>query len=216
VGRRIGWALSTLLLLATGAVGVYTGLRELDGALTALQYSVTIGVLSYGIVGLAAGAAMAVRHRWSVSLAALWGIIVTYVSATAALAYAGAGATIGGAIAGGLAAALIAAGVVWSAHASSRSAPSADESGRAVRMLAVVAVLSVGAANLGGCYAYYETAPGVADRDGLRTKVVLTKREPDRLIAGDLTVCWVIPEVYAGIRPGDHWRCNWQVVPSGM
>jgi hypothetical protein len=144
-----------------GAVRIYNGIRELDGARTALQYSVTIDVLSYGLVGLAAGAAMA----------------------------------------------LIGAGVVWSARASSR---------RVAHTLAILAALSAGAVALGGCYAYYESAPGVADRRGMRTKRVLAKREPDRLIAEDLTVCWVIPDVFAGIKPGDVWRCDWQVVPSGM
>jgi hypothetical protein len=88
--------------------------------------------------------------------------------------------------------------------------------GRIGRGLPLLLLLAVGAVGLGGCSAYYQRGLGVADRNGMQTKRVLTKREPDRLIADDLTVCWVVPDVYAGIRAGDHWRCNWQVVPSGM
>ena len=70
-------------------------------------------------------------------------------------------------------------------------------------------------AGLGGCFAFYQSAPGVMD-GGVQTKRVLAKREPDRLIADDLTVCWVIPDVFKGVKPGDVFHCNWQVVPAGM
>ena len=84
--------------------------------------------------------------------------------------------------------------------------------GRRTRwVLSVVALL----ATVGGsaaCRQLYSGPPVVRDRgsDRLVTKVVRAKREPDRLIAEDLSVCWVIPDVFAGIRPGDHWRCDWR------
>jgi hypothetical protein len=115
--QRIGWWLTLLTLLVTGVRGVVSGSLELDEARTPLQRSVTIGVLTYGVVGLAATAALLARRRAAVWLAALWGVAETYAASTAALAYAGGDATVGGAVASGVAAALIAVGVVWGARA---------------------------------------------------------------------------------------------------
>jgi uncharacterized membrane protein len=213
--RKIGRALSLLLLLGTGATGLYNGVRDLPGAATTLQYSVTIGVLLYGTLGVAAGVAMAMEHPSSVWLAALWGVVATYVASTAALAYAGSDATVRGAVAGGLGTALIAAGVVWSARASARQ-PAARDPGGGVRTLAIVTVVLGGAVGLGSCRSLYQSPSVPGEIGGVVTKVVRAKREPDRLIAEDLSVCWVIPEVFAGIKPGDHWRCDWRRIPSGM
>jgi hypothetical protein len=213
--RKIGWALSLLLLFGTGALGLFSGVRELSVADTSLQYSVTVGVLLYGIVGVAAGAAMAAEHPSSVWLAAIWGVIVTYVASTAALAYAGAGATMRGAVASGLATALIAAGVVWSARASTRR-HGARQAGRGARTLAIVTVMLSGAVGLGSCRSLFQSPSVPGEIGGVVTKVVRAKREPDRLIAEDLSVCWVIPEVFAGIKPGDHWRCDWRRIPPDM
>jgi hypothetical protein len=84
--------------------------------------------------------------------------------------------------------------------------------GRRTRwVLSVVALLATVGASA-ACRQLYSGPPVVRDRgsDRLVTKVVRAKREPDRLIAEDLSVCWVIPDVFAGIRPGDHWRCDWR------
>ena len=116
--RKVGWSLTLLMLFATGLAGVLNGVRELGDARTPLQRSVTMGVLLYGVFGLAAGVAMIARHRASVWLAASWGVVVTYVASTAALAYAGPDATVVGGVASGVASALIAAGVTWGARTS--------------------------------------------------------------------------------------------------
>jgi uncharacterized membrane protein len=213
--RKIGWALSLLVLLGTGATGIYNGARELPGAHTTLQYSVTIGVLLYGILGVAAGAAMAVRHPLSVWLAALWGVVVTYVASTAALAYAGPDATVGGAVGGGLGAALIAVGVIWSARASTGQSQ-APEARDPMRGAAIATLLLAGLSGLGACRQLYSGPPVVRERDDWITKRVRAKREPDRLIAEDLSVCWVVPDVFANIRPGDAWRCDWRHIPTGQ
>jgi hypothetical protein len=123
--RSVAGTLSVLMLLATGVLGVYSGTRELGDAHTRLQKSVTIGLLVYGALGLAATAAMLARHRSAVWLATLWGVVVTYVASTAALAYAGSDATIVGAVAAGIASALIAVGVVWGARVMTRRAGTA-------------------------------------------------------------------------------------------
>jgi uncharacterized membrane protein YuzA (DUF378 family) len=122
MGRKAAWILSVLVLLNTGALGVYNGITELSQATTPLQKSVTAGVLIYGILGLAGAIAFMVRRRPAVWLSLAWTAVVTYVSSTAAFAYAGADATVGGAIAAGIGAALIGLGIVWCAVAITRPA----------------------------------------------------------------------------------------------
>jgi hypothetical protein len=81
---------------------------------------------------------------------------------------------------------------------------------------AVFAILTATLIGLGACRQLYTGPPVVTNRggDGLVAKRVRAKREPDRLIAEDLSVCWVIPEVFAGVKAGDVWRCAWRIVPS--
>ena len=152
--HKIGRALSLIVLFGTGAVGPYND-----------------------ALGVAAGVALALRHRASVWLAACWGVAITYVSSLAAIAYAG-----------------------------------------PVRGAAIAAILLGSMSGLGACRQLYSGPPVVADRnvDRLSTKRVRAKREPDRLIAEDLSVCFVIPEVYASVQPGAAWRCAWRHVPEGQ
>jgi hypothetical protein len=115
--------LSVLLLLVTGVLGILNGTHELGDARTALQKSVTIGVLVYGVLGLLGAMALARRLSISLPLAAAWAVVVTYVASTAAIAYAGEEATVVGAVAAGVATALIGAGVVYVARRTTRRAP---------------------------------------------------------------------------------------------
>jgi hypothetical protein len=124
MGRTVAWVLSVLMLLGTGTVGIYSGINDLSGVMTPLQYSVTLGVILYGVLGLAAGGLLLRRHRWSIRLAAAWTVVVTYVASAAALAYAGPNATIIGAVFGGIGAALVGAAVVWGAKTAVRAGPS--------------------------------------------------------------------------------------------
>ena len=87
------------------------------------------------------------------------------------------------------------------------------------RVMALIIVVVGCVSGPTACRQLYSGPPVVRDRDdrdGLVTKRVRAKREPDRLIAEDLSVCWVIPEVYAGVKPGDHWRCAWRHIPEGQ
>ncbi|HEX5076449.1 MAG TPA: hypothetical protein VFW03_24775 [Gemmatimonadaceae bacterium] len=120
MGRKAAWIVAILLLLNTGLVGFYNGVREFSEAHTPLQKSVTAGVFIYGIFGLSAAVALFVRHRWSVPLSAVWAVVVTYVASTAALAYEGEEATIGAAITAGVGAGLIGVFVVWCARVVTR------------------------------------------------------------------------------------------------
>jgi len=115
MGRTIAWVLSTLVLLTTGAIGLYSGIADISGARTPLQWSVTIGVIVYGVLGLLGGAALALRKRPALALAAAWAVVVTYVASTAAVAYGGADVPLSAPISGGIGAALVGAGVVWTA-----------------------------------------------------------------------------------------------------
>jgi hypothetical protein len=214
--RNVARVLSVVMLFATGATGLYNGLRELGYTLTPLQRSVSIGVLVYGVLGIAAGVALVARHPSSIWLAALWGLVVVYVSAVAAIAYAGSDASVVGAIASGMASGLIAAGVIWSARTSARR-PTGPEIRRPTQTAVVVALLLAGMSGLEACRQLYSGPPVVRERDGTwATKRVRAKREPDRLIAEDLSVCWVVPQVFANIKPGDSWRCDWRHVPTGQ
>ena len=123
MGRTLAWLLATLALVATGALGVYNGLTEWGDAQTGWQKSVTGGVIAYGVLGLIGGAGLLARRRWSVGFAIAWGLVVTYVAATAALAYAGDAASIGGAVGAGAASAVIAVLVVLGARLGTRREP---------------------------------------------------------------------------------------------
>jgi len=117
-------------------------------------------------------------------------------------------------LAAGIAAALIGAAVVWGARVAVRSRETLELARRARRMAPII--LLVGCVPVwSACRQVYGGPPVVGRTDGLLTKRVRAKREPNELIAEDLTVCSVIPEVYAGIRPGDSWRCAWRYVPEG-
>jgi hypothetical protein len=119
----IAWTLALFVLFVTGVLGLFNGLRELSDPLTPLQRSVSVGVLVYGVLGLAGGIALMAGHRAAAWLAAVWGVIVTYVASIAPIAYGGAEGTLIGAVASGIASALIAVGVVWVARTSAATAP---------------------------------------------------------------------------------------------
>ena len=121
MARKVAWIVSILLLLNTGGIGVYNGITELADARTPLQKSVTLGVLLYGIFGLAAAIMLSARRLAAVWLTVVWAIVVTYVASTAALAYAGTDATVGAAVGAGIGALLLGVGVVWCARVVTRS-----------------------------------------------------------------------------------------------
>ena len=120
--RKAAWILSILVLANTGALGLYNGVTELSDAHTALQRSVTMGVLIYGVLGVAAVVALIARHGSAVWLTAGWAVVITYVASMAAVAYAGDDASVGGAIAAGVGAAVLGIGIVWCARMITRPA----------------------------------------------------------------------------------------------
>jgi hypothetical protein len=107
--------LAFLLLAASGAMGVYNGIYEWDSPRSPLQRSVTICIVVYGVLGLLGAVGLLRRARWTAWATAAWGVVITYVGAMAAIAYAP-DATTGGAVAAGVITAVIAVFVVWTAE----------------------------------------------------------------------------------------------------
>jgi hypothetical protein len=121
VVRKAAWIVSIFLLLNTGVLGMFSGVNDLADAGTPLQRSVTYGVITYALLGLAAAGALLVRHRSARWLTVGWATVVTYVASAAGPAYAGADASMAGAISGGIGAALVGALVVWATRVSTRA-----------------------------------------------------------------------------------------------
>ena len=115
MGRKIAWVLSLALLVVTGVVGVYNGLREWGDGRTPAQHSVPVGVLLYGILGLITSLGLFRGRRWSVGTAIAWGISITYVPGVAIMAFVGEDAILSSAISESAASAVIGAGVIWTA-----------------------------------------------------------------------------------------------------
>ena len=84
--------IAALLLAGIGALGIQNGIDDMMGGdekKTALQQSVNIGGLIYGLLGLAAGAGVLFCRRWGYRLSIAWGVVVTYTGGMASHAYGG-------------------------------------------------------------------------------------------------------------------------------
>jgi hypothetical protein len=130
MGRKIAWILSLVLLLFTGAVGVYNGLTEWREGRTPAQHSVTLGVLLYGVFGLITAYGLFRRRRWSVATSIVWTIAVSYVPGVAVMVYGGEGAILSSAIAASAGSVLVALAVVWTAHVMTRGDVEIARTGR--------------------------------------------------------------------------------------
>jgi hypothetical protein len=128
--KKAGWILAIVLLLATGFLGLYNGIRDRGQGLTALQHSVTIAVLLYGVLGFTGAFGLLRRRRWSVGVALAWAAVVTYTGTVASFAFhdptfAEPGtltAVLGSFLGSGVASAL----VVWGAHVATKPVPTAS------------------------------------------------------------------------------------------
>jgi len=85
---------------------------------------------------------------------------------------------------------------------------------RRARGVVSIVLLAACSPGIAACRQLYSGPPIAGESDGLRTKRVRAKQEPNVLIAEDLTECAVIPEVFRRVNPGDHWRCAWRPVPG--
>lgn len=122
--RKVAWILSIILLLVTGVAGILNAWREWDDPNGALQRSVTLGVLLYGLLGVAGAVGLVLRRKWSVRVAAAWAIAVTYAATVASFAFHdptfSQSGTVGGTIAACISTALIGWFVVWAARSATR------------------------------------------------------------------------------------------------
>ena len=112
--ERLARALTISTLLLAGVLGLRSGLDDLAIAQTALQKSVTYGVLAYGVLSFVAAGATVAGKRWAIAVTTLWGVIVVYVATGATIAYGGADGTGGAAIGSGIASAAVAGALIWS------------------------------------------------------------------------------------------------------
>jgi len=115
MGRKIAFALSLLVLIVTGVLGIYNGSNEWRGASTGWQQSVTAGEFVYGVLGLATAYGMIRRRWWTVGAAIAWAVGVIYVPGVAVMAYGGKDATLRSALLASAMSALIALGIIWTA-----------------------------------------------------------------------------------------------------
>ena len=121
MGRKIAWVVSLALLIFSGVVGTYNGLTEWGEGRNALQHSVTVGVLLYGIFGLISAYGLARRKRWSLRTVIVWTIAVSYVPGVAVMAYAGEDAILASAVAASVGSLLLALGVIWTTNVMTRA-----------------------------------------------------------------------------------------------
>ena len=123
--RNAGWVVAIAVLFLTGVAGLSDGPGDFRGANTGWQFTVAIGVTLYGVTGLVAAVGLALRKRWSLRVAQLWGAVITYTAAVASFAYTEAEVSVGtkafAAIAGGVVTAIIAALIVWAARVATRA-----------------------------------------------------------------------------------------------
>jgi hypothetical protein len=112
-GRSIARILAVLVLAGTGGIGIYNGFDEWANDYSLFQRAVYVGVVLYGVLGIAATYGVLRRRRWSHAVVVAWAVTVTFVSGTAALAYGGPEVTAVAAISAGIGGALVGAFVVW-------------------------------------------------------------------------------------------------------
>jgi hypothetical protein len=113
MGRSIARVVAVLALAATGAIGIYNGFDEWANPYSPFQRAVYVGVVLYGVLGLVGTYGVLRRRSWSHAVVVAWALAVTFVSGTAALAYAGPEVTALAAIAAGAGGALIGTFAVW-------------------------------------------------------------------------------------------------------
>lgn len=133
--RKFARFVALALLVVTAAAGLNEGLRDIGEGDTALQRTVPMGVLAYGVLGLVAAVGLARRRSWAVPCSFAWTLTVVYTASVASFAFHDPAfaqdGTIAGVVGAGVSTALMGAFVVWVARFSSRHrrVPSATASG---------------------------------------------------------------------------------------
>lgn len=130
--KKVGWILAIALLLVSGYAGVTESFEQLGQDVTALQRSVSVAVLIYGVLGFVGAFALIRRRPWSVGVTAVWGAATLYAATIASFAFHDPSFSQSGTITGTVAAfasvATICGLVVWATRANTR-VPSSAETG---------------------------------------------------------------------------------------
>lgn len=119
--RYIALIVAAGAMLILSALGGLNGIDGLDDDGTLLQRSVSIASVLYAAFGLAAGAGVLFRRRWSYPLAIVWAILVTYTGSVASVAWAEKGQPIFAPVVGAFLLCFVICGfVVWCVHIATR------------------------------------------------------------------------------------------------
>jgi hypothetical protein len=85
--RRIGRFLAIAFFALTALAGINNGFNEVGDATTALQLSVQIGDIAWGIFGLMVAIGIWRRQVWTGSMSIAWALTVTYTASVASFAF---------------------------------------------------------------------------------------------------------------------------------
>jgi len=119
--RKIAVWVSGLLLLTIGVLGVVNAVTEWSDWQTALQHSVIVASLLYGLSGIVAGIGVLMRRRWGFTFSVLCGLAATWAGTTASMAWAESGQPILSAVVFAAVACVLMMGAIsWLAHFATR------------------------------------------------------------------------------------------------
>ena len=128
--RKAAWILAIVVIGLTGLVGLYEGPRDIGGAETTLQKSVSIAVTLYGLFGVLGAIGLARRKPWSVPVVAAFALAVMYAATIASFAFhdptISQEGTLAGVIGAGVSTAVFGALMVWAARSATRLPPPAE------------------------------------------------------------------------------------------
>jgi hypothetical protein len=85
--KKLRFWLAMFLLVVSGVAGINNAMREFGEGATMLQRSVGYGVALYAVLGLIGAAGLRRRRPWVVTVAAAWGVTITYVASVASFAF---------------------------------------------------------------------------------------------------------------------------------
>ena len=130
--KKVGRFVALALLGIFGVLGLVNGMREWGDGITALQRSVTVAVLLYGVLGLLGVLGMLRRQRWVVPVTVMWTLASMWAGSVASFAFHDPRleqqGTLVGVISAGVSILLVGSFVVWMARDAVRSPVTAPSS----------------------------------------------------------------------------------------
>ena len=109
--------LSAAIVTVISVLGGMNGIDGLPDEGTFFQKSVAVASIIYALLGIGAGVGVLLRKRWSLTLAILWGVVVTYTGTVASVAWAERGQPIMASLVLALLICVVVCGlVIWGVH----------------------------------------------------------------------------------------------------